>query len=203
MPEPLRVFMITSEWPTPEKPHEVPFIVRQVRFLREAGVDITLFPFRGRKNPLNYWHAWREAQTRIKSGTFDLVHAQWGQSGLLALPKKIPLVVTFRGDDLEGIIGANGRRTAYGYVLNFLSRIVARKADQVILVSHHLSHAIPKRPYHVYTQRARLGSLLPPPPIGGTKKAQFAARSPICTVRRLSWQPAETVRTGQAICRTA
>ena len=35
---PLRVLMITCEWPTTTKiPHAVPFIVRQVEFLRKAG----------------------------------------------------------------------------------------------------------------------------------------------------------------------
>jgi teichuronic acid biosynthesis glycosyltransferase TuaC len=40
-----RVLMITSEWPTPEKPYQVPFIVRQVRFLRQAGVELDVFNF--------------------------------------------------------------------------------------------------------------------------------------------------------------
>jgi teichuronic acid biosynthesis glycosyltransferase TuaC len=163
MPESLRVFMITSEWPSPEKPHEVPFIVRQVQFLRDAGVDVTLFHFRGRKNPVNYWKAWREAQARIQSGGFDLIHAQWGQSGLLALPKKLPLVVTFRGDDLEGIIGANGKHTAYGQVLKALSRFVARKADQIIVVSEALARSLPNKPYHVIPSGLDLQLFSPEP----------------------------------------
>src|SRR5690242_11983004 len=50
----MRVLMITSEWPTPDKPHWVPFIVRQVESLRNAGVEIDVFPFRGAKRPINY-----------------------------------------------------------------------------------------------------------------------------------------------------
>ena len=146
---PIRVFMITSEWPTPENPTLVPFIVRQVKFLRKAGIDVHLFPFRGGKDPKNYLKYWREVRGEISRGNFDIIHTQWGQSGLLALPKQLPLVVTFRGDDLEGIIGPNGKKTAYGYVLQTLSRFVARAADQVILVSESLSHALPKRNYHV------------------------------------------------------
>lgn len=147
--KPIRVLMITSEWPTPEMPHLVPFVVRQVRFLQQAGVDVQVYAFRGGKNLANYIKAWKEVQTEIKRGKFDIIHAQWGQSGLLALPKRLPLVVTFRGDDLNGIVGANSRKTAYGYVLRSVSYIVARAADQIILVSDTLAKAIPNRLYHV------------------------------------------------------
>src|SRR5262245_45007328 len=51
----LRVFMITSEWPTPEDPERVPFIVRQVEFLRRAGVEVEVFHFRGRRRISNYY----------------------------------------------------------------------------------------------------------------------------------------------------
>src|SRR5512146_1128352 len=83
--ETLRVLMITSEWPTPDKPYQVPFIVQQVNFLRKAGIDLKVFHFRGGKRPGNYARAWREVQNEIVRGNYDLVHAQWGQSGLLAL----------------------------------------------------------------------------------------------------------------------
>ena len=149
MPETLRVFMITSEWPTPENPHQVPFIVRQVNSLRQAGVDVHVFAFRGNKNPLNYARAWKQVQAEITKGHYDLVHAQWGQSGLLALPKRLPLVVTFRGDDLEGKQGPNGQWVRYGIVLEQVSRLVARLADQVIVVSESLAKSMPKRSYHV------------------------------------------------------
>ena len=42
----MRVLMITSEWPSPENPHYVPFIVRQVEFLRREGVTVDIFYFR-------------------------------------------------------------------------------------------------------------------------------------------------------------
>jgi glycosyltransferase involved in cell wall biosynthesis len=71
------------------------------------------------------------------------VHAQFGQSGLTALPKRIPLVVTFRGDDLEGIIGENGRYIPSGWLLRLISRAVARRADAAIVVSEHMKQHLP------------------------------------------------------------
>src|SRR5437667_3983400 len=76
----IRVFMITSEWPWPGNPNAVPFIVRQVEFLRKAGVEIEIFSFRGAQNPFNYMRAWRRAQKKLRQNSYDLIHAQWSQS---------------------------------------------------------------------------------------------------------------------------
>jgi len=68
-----------------------------------------------------------------------VIHAQWGQSAILALPKKVPLVITHRGGDLEGIVDREGRITPQGRILRLLSQFVGLFADRVILVSESLS----------------------------------------------------------------
>jgi glycosyltransferase involved in cell wall biosynthesis len=73
------------------------------------------------------------------------VHAQFGQSGITALPKQVPLVVTYRGDDLEGIIGEDGRYIASGWLLRSVSRLVARQADAAIVVSEHMKRYLPRK----------------------------------------------------------
>ena len=40
MDKPIRVLMITSEWPTPKDPFAVPFLVQQVDFLRRARAPL-------------------------------------------------------------------------------------------------------------------------------------------------------------------
>ena len=140
MPAPIRVLMITSDWPDHASwGGTATFISRQVDFLRAAGVDVDVFRFRGVGNPLRYASAWAGVQRRLRRERYDLVHAQFGQSGLLALPKRLPLVVTFRGDDLEGVLDkTTGRLTARGRLLPVLSRVVARRADATIVVSAHM-----------------------------------------------------------------
>jgi len=145
----MRVLMITCEWPSTTSSNSGIFVARQVESLRQAGVDIDVFHFRGAKSPRNYIRAWRGAQDRLSQGGYDVVHAQWGQSALLAFPKRLPLVVTFRGGDLNGIFDKNGRITAAGRVLRVLSRWVADRADQIIVVSKELASRIPRRPCHV------------------------------------------------------
>src|SRR5207245_1322852 len=97
----IRVLMITSVWPTPGQPRTSYFIRRQAEFLQAAGVDVDVFHFKAAKRPWNYLLAWLRVRGRMARKRYDVVHAQFGQSGLLTLPKRVPLVVTFRGDDLQ------------------------------------------------------------------------------------------------------
>jgi glycosyltransferase involved in cell wall biosynthesis len=139
MEAPIRVLMITSGWPQPGQPQTTHFIVQQVEFLRRLGVEVDVFQFRGGKKLRNYVTAWRKVRPLLKSGRYDLVHAQFGQSGLLALPRVIPLVVTFHGDDIQGIVDDRlGRVALRGKLLRSLSRVVARHADAVVVVSNHM-----------------------------------------------------------------
>jgi len=140
---PIRVFMITSEWPSPEHPHAAPYIVRQVDFLRRVGVDVEVFAFRGAKNPMNYMKAWRQVHQKLKQKRYDLIHAQFGQSGLLALPKRVPFLVTFHGTDVQGDKRPDGRLTFAGKVLQRVSQLVALRADAVIIVSDNMRKDLP------------------------------------------------------------
>jgi glycosyltransferase involved in cell wall biosynthesis len=140
----MRVLMVTSDWLWNSWGGPAVFVARQADFLRQQGILVDLFPFRGGRRAGNYAAAWREVHRRLKEGSYDLVHAQFGQSGLTALPKRVPLVVTFRGDDLEGIIGENGRYIPAGWLLRMLSRAVARRADAAIVVSAHMKRHLPR-----------------------------------------------------------
>jgi teichuronic acid biosynthesis glycosyltransferase TuaC len=160
----IRVLMVTSDWLWNSWGGPAVFIARQVEFLRREGVDVDLFPFRGSRQPRNYALAWREVRRRLNGGSYDLVHAQFGQSGLTALPKRVPLVVTFRGDDLEGIIGENGRYIPAGWLLRFISRLVARQADAAIVVSEHMKRYLPGSvPAHVLPSGIDLELFRPEP----------------------------------------
>jgi teichuronic acid biosynthesis glycosyltransferase TuaC len=145
----MRILMITSEWPTSKQPYAVPFIVRQVDQLRRAGLEVDVFHFEGRKNPFRYLFAWVRLRTRFKLRKYDLIHAQWGQSAILALPKKKPLVITYRGSDLDGILTKLGRLSIFGRILRLVSKYLANIADQVIVVSEHLAEGLPDCSYLV------------------------------------------------------
>jgi len=146
----MRVLMVTSEWPTADHPQDVPFIVRQVEFVRRAGIDVDVFHFRGSQRLVNYVKAWQRLRNKLRAGQYDLVHAQFGQGAVLPWPKRLPLVVTFRGCDLLGVKDAEGRITRKGRLLQRLCQLVAARADAVVLVSQHMRPLIPPRvPVHV------------------------------------------------------
>ena len=170
----IRVLMITCEWPAPGVNLTAHFIKRQADFLMAAGVDMDVFPFKGAKNPFNYLKAWWQLQRKLRHENYDLIHAQFGQSGLLALPKRSPLIVTFRGSDLLGTVSdRTGRHLRASVIHQYLSRIVAARADAVIVVSEHMksqlhpsleAHVIPSgidfdffRPTEKSVARQRLG----------------------------------------------
>jgi glycosyltransferase involved in cell wall biosynthesis len=172
--KPIRVLMVTSEWPEPGVNVTSHFIKRQADFLRAAGIDVSVFPFTGAKNPFNYLKSWVRLRIILHRKRYDLVHAQFGQSGLLALPKRLPLVVTFRGSDLLGTVSdRTGRHMKISALHRSLSRMVAGHADAVIVVAEHLkaelpawidAHVIPSgidmelfRATEKQTARARLG----------------------------------------------
>jgi teichuronic acid biosynthesis glycosyltransferase TuaC len=160
----VRVLMVTSDWLSNDSAGPAVFIDRQVEFLRREGVEVDLLPLRRARRPWNYAQAWWEVRRRLNSGSYDLVHAQFGQSGLAALPKRAPLVVTFRGEDLEGVIGENGRYIPAGWLLRFISRVVARQADAAIVVSEHMKRYLPGSvPAHVLPSGIDLELFRPEP----------------------------------------
>lgn len=163
---PLRILMVTVEWPRETWGGTAHFIVRQAEFLRAAGVDVDVFEFTSGKMPHRYARAWLEVRRRLRSGSYDAVHAQFGQSGLVTLPALRPLVVTFRGDDVEGELSDDhGKHTALGRIMPALSRFVARRADAVIVVSPHLGdHLGPlSAPVHVIPSGLNLELFRPVP----------------------------------------
>ena len=146
----IRVLMITSAWPTPGRARTTYFIRRQAEFLQAAGVDVDVFHFEGAKRPWNYLLGWLRVRLRMARKRYHLAHAQFGQSGLLALPKGLPLVVTFRGDA--------------GRLLQLVSQGVARCADATIVVSEHMKpflHA--SVPTHVIPSGLDFGLFRPIP----------------------------------------
>jgi glycosyltransferase involved in cell wall biosynthesis len=148
MNDAIRVLTVTSEWIGTG--HGTPFIARQVEFLRRAGIDVEVFAFRGAKNPINYLKAWRRLRRKLKRERYDLIHAQFGQSGLLALTKRMPLVVTLRGDDILGVNRPGRRPALYGRLLRRLTQLVTLCSDAVIVVADHMRAHVPSStPVHV------------------------------------------------------
>lgn len=141
----VRVLALTSQWPSESSPTAGIFVARQVEALRRLGVHVEVLAFRGLKHPLRFFRAWRRVRRHVRAGEFDIVHAYWGQNGLLALPKsrRIPLVVSMLGTDLFGATNETGRYSATRSVLPAISRLVARRADAIVVPTSRLRALLP------------------------------------------------------------
>ena len=132
-----RLLLITSEWPVlkPSQPQPNP-VKRRAEALQGAGVSVEVFTFPAR-NPYNYLAAWTRLRPRLHPRRYDLVHAQDTSDALLALPKRVPLVVS---------VGTDRRRLVRQLVASFL----ARRADAVIVGSDEMRGRVRVRaPVHV------------------------------------------------------
>lgn len=123
-----RLLLITRDWPVTKPKQPQPNTVkRRAEALQAAGVSVEVFTFPGRTF-FNYLAAWTRLRPRLHRGRYDLVHAQDTHNVLLALPKRVPLVVTIGRQARRG--GRPGR--------HFLARLLARRADAVIVTSDEM-----------------------------------------------------------------
>jgi len=78
-----------------------PFIRDQIQALKNQGVEIDLFQI-NKPGVKGYLEHLILLKKRIKIKNPDIVHAHYGLSGLLAnLQRKIPVVTTFHGSDVN------------------------------------------------------------------------------------------------------
>lgn len=141
--------MITPGWPNDSNPNSSPFIVRQYNSLIENGIDVDLFYFQGNRNPINYILSWLKLRKILLTKSYQLIHAQWGYSAILALPTKTPLVITYRGSDLEGIINEKGYNSIFGKLLIIISKWLSHYANEIVVVSKTLGLKLSPKPFTV------------------------------------------------------
>lgn len=134
----MRVLYISSEWDL------CPFLKRQVDYLTAHGFHVDVYTFRGAKSLFRYSGAWFDLRRTFDISEYDVIHANFGQSALLAVPFKRPLVVTFHGSDLLGIRNENGKNTLKGLFLQTISRRIARAAAKVCIVSSRMAGFLPR-----------------------------------------------------------
>ncbi|MEX0874319.1 MAG: glycosyltransferase [Actinomycetota bacterium] len=140
----LSVLVVTSGWPSDEHPDQSVFVAHEVEALRAAGVVVDVIHYRGRADPSNYLKARRKVRRRLRDRDVDLVHAHFGQTLLVVLPSSVPVVATFHGSDLIGVVSASGRYGIRGGLLRRLTRMLARWVDAVVVPSRALQAKLPE-----------------------------------------------------------
>lgn len=121
-----------------------PFIDAQARSIIDNGVAVNTFQIEGAG-----LYAYLKSVPKIRklSKSYDLLHAHYGFSGIVCRLAnfRIPLVVSFLGDDLEGSLDKNGHYTFKGKVFVALNKFFAKYLfDFNIVKSESLSKKLLK-----------------------------------------------------------
>jgi glycosyltransferase involved in cell wall biosynthesis len=113
------------------------FSKRQVVALRELGVPVATFFLPSRQSLPVLLRAWRQFRREVRTFRPDVVHAHFGTmiAFFCAVSTRRPLVVTYRGSDLNPVPSISRLRSVTG---KLLSHIAAARAARIICVSPQL-----------------------------------------------------------------
>ena len=133
-----RVLVVTNMYPSEQDPAYGVFVEAQVRALAAAGVNLDVLFVNGRASSTAYLSGIRGIRQHLSRGQFDLVHAHYGLTGLVAAFHALPLVITFWGDDLLGTPSKRGGITLKSRATRWASQFAAWRAAALICVSQEL-----------------------------------------------------------------
>src|SRR5207244_2805371 len=115
----------------------VMYATRQVSSLIDIGVDVRSFRLLSRTSPVVLLREYKRLRQEIHEFRPHLLHAHYGTmtSFVCAISNTVPLVITFRGSDLNGDPDASFVRSNLG---KLLSQISSLRAQAIVCVSPRL-----------------------------------------------------------------
>jgi glycosyltransferase involved in cell wall biosynthesis len=139
----MKVLIMTAIYPTPESPAFGSFVKTQADSLKRAGIEVELLVMRGGNRKLLYPKAIFQLRKRLERSSFDLVHAHFGYVGLVARTQwKVPVVVTYHGDDLLGTINERGKKELWSVLAAAACKKLAQHVDAAIVQSQEMARQI-------------------------------------------------------------
>jgi len=122
--------------------HSMVFARRQAAALVEQGFRVEVFDLRSRTSPKLVFEEFRRFRRKVRAFRPQVIHAHYGTVTAMfaALATwKIPLVITYRGSDLNRLPSARGLRPAAG---RLLSQMAALRAARIVCVSRQLKNLL-------------------------------------------------------------
>lgn len=157
-----RVLAVTNLWPTGADPSYGSFVRAQMESLRPLGVEYDVLFVNGRESTWNYLRGIFQLRRQIRAKSYDLIHAHFGLSGWVArFQWRVPLVVSFMGDDVLGRPTRQGRITLGGELLRVSGFMLARLATAVIVKSRQMAQKLRLPSVHVIPNGVDLGLFRP------------------------------------------
>jgi glycosyltransferase involved in cell wall biosynthesis len=134
------ILVVTNLWPTKADPSFGSFVKAQMESLRPLGVEFDVLFVNGRESKWNYLRGIRQVRRQLTRKRYDLIHAHFGLSGWVARGQfRVPIVMSFMGDDVLGRPTRSGRNTLGGHFLQISGFIFARLATTVIVKSRQMA----------------------------------------------------------------
>lgn len=124
--------------PGDEQGSSMIFSKREVTSLKRVGVNVQMFFLASRTSPVLLFKEWVRLRGVMRAFKPHLIHAQFGTvtGSFCAFGTGIPLVVTFRGSDLNPNPTTSPTRDMFSKVL---SHVAAFRASRIICVSMPLT----------------------------------------------------------------
>jgi teichuronic acid biosynthesis glycosyltransferase TuaC len=158
----MKVLFVSPFYPTPENPAWGSFTRTEAESLRREGVEVELLIFTGRNRKWNYLKGMFQLRRRLRDESIDLVHAHYGLAGLVARTQwKVPVVVTYEGDDLLGTIDSRGKKTIASAIIAAAGRILARHIDAAIVQNPEMASKLVKANVVVLPHEVNLETFKP------------------------------------------
>jgi teichuronic acid biosynthesis glycosyltransferase TuaC len=122
----MKVLVVTNMYPTSDMPYFGTFVKEQVESLRKEGVKIDILFVNGSKTQLNYLWAFPRLWARIFTKRYDLIHAHYVFSGMIARAQFLyPVVLTHHGCH----VFQGWQAPVCRFVSKFVDRIIVMSAE--------------------------------------------------------------------------
>ncbi len=135
--------MVTNMYPTDDNPGFGAFVKSQIDSIVAEGHEVSVLKIDGRSSGWNYAMAVGRLNRMLARNRFEIVHAHYGLSGVVAaMQYKCPFVISYCGDDLLGTSDGAGGITKKSRMVVRSSQYVARRAGGIIVKSKHMIEKI-------------------------------------------------------------
>ncbi|MEM4724287.1 MAG: glycosyltransferase, partial [Candidatus Hadarchaeum sp.] len=147
-----RVLVVTNMYPDEQNPDFGTFVHEQVEGLRARGLNVDVLVVGGKRRKLSYIDGARRFRQCIRERRYDLIHAHYVFSGIIArLQHSCPLLVSFHGAaEMVGWVG-------------FLCKALAPLADAVTVTSLQHKAQLGRRDAYVIPCGVDLALFVPMP----------------------------------------
>lgn len=122
--------------------HSMVFARRQAATLMEQGLRVEVFDLRSRTSPGIVFQEFLRFRRVVRAFRPQVIHAHYGTVTAMFAAMgsgKTPLVITYRGSDLNRVKTARGPRAAAG---RLLSQVAALRAARIVCVSRQLKNLL-------------------------------------------------------------